>query len=151
MGIKEAAVEGVEGTAGEIHLVRLTEGDAGAGGLVIDPEADPAEHDDENAGQIGLEDEVANVALQLEAEGEPLVDAGGELLLAVVRLVADYRELGQFGLVDAAHRGTLPRHHHVQHRVPVCRARPAATNKQSHFFVSIFMFYLYFLRFHQRG
>jgi hypothetical protein len=87
---------------------------------VIDPEADPAEHHDEDAGQIGLEDEVADVALELEAEGKPLVNAGGELLLAVVRLVADYRELGKFRLVDAPHWCLLPGHHDVQYRVAIC-------------------------------
>ena len=38
----------------------------GTRGFVVDPEGDPRQHDDQDGGKIGLEDEVANVALQLE-------------------------------------------------------------------------------------
>ena len=51
----------------------LTECDSGAGGLVVDPEGDPREHDDEDGGKVGLEHEVANVPLQLEAQREALI------------------------------------------------------------------------------
>ena len=35
-------------------------------GLPVEPEADPAEHHDEGAGQVDLDEEVAGVALQQE-------------------------------------------------------------------------------------
>lgn len=48
---------------------------------MVDPEADPGEHDDEDAGQVGLEHEVADVSLQAEAQGEALVDSRSKLFL----------------------------------------------------------------------
>ena len=40
---------------------------------MVDPEGDPGQHDDEDGRQICLEDEVADVAMQDEAERQTLV------------------------------------------------------------------------------
>jgi len=50
-----------------------TECDPGGGGLVVNPEGDPGEHDDQDGRQVGLEHEVADVPLQLEAQRQALV------------------------------------------------------------------------------
>lgn len=95
------------------------EGDAGGGRLVVNPKAHPAEHDDEDGGQVGLEDEVADVPLEAEEEGQALVGARGEGLLPVGGFVADDGELGQFDVLDAVHRGVRPVHHNVGDGVAV--------------------------------
>lgn len=86
---------------------------------MIDPETDPAEHHDQYTWQICLKNEITDVPLELEAQRKPLVDAGRQLLLPIVGLVADYRELRQFRLLDSANGGFLPVHYYVEHRVPV--------------------------------
>lgn len=54
---------------------RLTQRDSCRGGLVVDPEWNPGQHDNKDARQVGLEHEVADVPAQLEAQREPLVYA----------------------------------------------------------------------------
>ena len=49
----------------------LTEGDPCGGGVVVDPEGDPGQDGDQDGGHVGLQDEVADVPLQLEAQGQP--------------------------------------------------------------------------------
>ena len=44
----------------------LTETDAIAGGFTIEPEGDPGEDDDENAGNVDLNEEVALLAPHVE-------------------------------------------------------------------------------------
>ena len=60
---------------------------------MIDPERDPREHHDEDRRQVRLKYKVADVALEAERQRQTLVDAGGQLLDPVVRLVADDGEL----------------------------------------------------------
>ena len=42
---------------------------------MVDPEADPRQHDDKDRWQICLEDEVTDVALQREAQRQSLIVA----------------------------------------------------------------------------
>lgn len=48
---------------------------------MVDPERDPGQHHDEDAGQVGLEHEVADVPPQLEAQRQPLIHARRQFLL----------------------------------------------------------------------
>ena len=52
-----------------------TQGHSGGGGVVVDPEGDPGEDGDQDGGHVGLQDEVSDVPLQLEAQGEAWVGA----------------------------------------------------------------------------
>lgn len=90
---------------------------------MVDPEGHPGQHHDEDAGQVRLEHEVANVALQLEVDGEPSVDARGQLLRPVGGLVPHDGELGQVCPLNAHHGVLLPVHDHVVYSVPVCREK----------------------------
>ena len=40
----------------------------GSRGVVVDPEGDPGQDGDQDGGHVGLQDEVADVPLQLEAQ-----------------------------------------------------------------------------------
>lgn len=55
-----------------------TEGDPGCGRVVVDPEGHPGEDGDEDGRHVGLQDEVADVPLQPEAQGQPRVGACGD-------------------------------------------------------------------------
>jgi len=53
----------------------LTQSHSGGGGVVVDPEGDPGEDGDEDGRHVGLQDEVSDVPLQLEAQGQTRVRA----------------------------------------------------------------------------
>jgi hypothetical protein len=51
----------------------LTQGHSGSGGIIVDPEGDPGQDGDQDRGHVGLEDKVADVPLQLEAQRQTWV------------------------------------------------------------------------------
>lgn len=46
----------------------LTQGDSGGRGVVVYPEGDPGQDGDQGGGHVRLQDEIADVPLQLEAQ-----------------------------------------------------------------------------------
>lgn len=99
----------------------FTQGHSRTGCLMIDPEADPAQHHDQDAGQISLKNEVSDVPLKLKAQREPLIYPCGQSFFAIVCFVSDYRELWQLCFLDSANWSLFPVHHHVQHGISVWR------------------------------
>ena len=47
-----------------------TQGHSGSRGVIVDPEGDPGEDGNQDGRHVRLQDEVTNVPLQLEAEGQ---------------------------------------------------------------------------------
>lgn len=47
-----------------------TQGHSGSGGVIVDPERDPGEDGNQDGRHVCLQDEVTNVPLQFEAEGQ---------------------------------------------------------------------------------
>lgn len=47
-----------------------TQGHSGSRGIVVDPEGDPGEDGNQDGRHVCLQDEVTNVPLQFEAEGQ---------------------------------------------------------------------------------
>lgn len=60
-----------------------------------------------------MEHKVSDISLQFERERETLIDAGGQSLLPIVRLIANDGELWQFGIFHAAHWSGFPVHDHI--------------------------------------
>jgi hypothetical protein len=116
---------------------------------MIDPKRHPREHDNENARQICLKNEISYVALELERQRESLVHARCKFLLhvgeekvfvrfvnfvwklrlsvlvtclSVVCLVAHDGELRQFSLFDSPNWRISPVHQYIGHGVAICEA-----------------------------
>ena len=95
VGDRGETLLGLSVLSGECEQARHSQRHPGRGALGRDPETDPAHHHDQHGGDVGGEEEVAGVPLQLEDSRQAGEGPGGVVDGAVLRPEGLYLQLRQ--------------------------------------------------------